>query len=61
MLDGKFAFILLDKATNRVYAGRDHMGICPLYIAYGHDGSVWFASEVRLQRACCGVSVCVRD
>ena len=47
MLDGKFAFILFDKPTGRVYAARDHMGICPLYIAYGHDGSVWFASEMK--------------
>ena len=47
MLDGKFAFILYDKKNGRVYAGRDHMGICPMYIAYGHDGSVWFASEMK--------------
>jgi asparagine synthase (glutamine-hydrolysing) len=47
MLDGKFAFILRDAKNDRVYAARDHMGICPLYIAYGHDGSVWFASEMK--------------
>jgi asparagine synthase (glutamine-hydrolysing) len=47
MLDGKFAFILRDAKTGCVYAARDHMGICPLYIAYGHDGSVWFASEMK--------------
>ena len=47
MLDGKFAFILFDKKEGRVYAARDHMGICPLYIGYGTDGSVWFASEMK--------------
>ena len=47
MLDGKFAFILYDKKNGRVYAGRDHMGICPMYIGYGTDGSVWFASEMK--------------
>lgn len=47
MLDGKFAFILFDKPAKRVYAARDHMGLCPLYIGYGVDGSVWFASEMK--------------
>jgi asparagine synthetase B (glutamine-hydrolysing) len=42
-----FAFILFDHAASTVFAARDHMGICPLYIAYGHDGSVWFASEMK--------------
>jgi asparagine synthase (glutamine-hydrolysing) len=26
---------------------RDHIGICPLYIGWGADGSVWFASEFK--------------
>ena len=30
-----------------MFAARDHMGICPLYIAHGTDGSVWFASEMK--------------
>jgi len=47
MLDGKFAFAVLEKETGVVYAGRDHMGLCPLYVGYGHDGSLWFASEMK--------------
>ena len=46
-LDGKFAFVLFDKTRKQVYAARDHLGICPLYIAHGYDGSVWFASEMK--------------
>lgn len=47
MLDGKFSFVVYDDKNKRIYAGRDHMGICPMYIAYGKDGSVWFASEMK--------------
>ncbi len=47
LLDGMFAFILFDREKGTVFASRDHMGICPLYIAYGHDGSVWFSSEMK--------------
>lgn len=47
MLDGKFSFVVYDDKNKRIYAGRDHMGICPMYIAYGTDGSVWFASEMK--------------
>lgn len=47
MLDGKFSFVVYDDKNKRIYAGRDHMGICPMYIGYGKDGSVWFASEMK--------------
>jgi asparagine synthase (glutamine-hydrolysing) len=47
LLDGMFAFVLFDHEASTVFAARDHMGICPMYIAYGHDGSVWFASEMK--------------
>ena len=26
---------------------RDHMGITPLYIGWGDDGSIWVASEMK--------------
>lgn len=29
------------------FAVRDHVGITPLYIGYGADGSVWIASEMK--------------
>jgi hypothetical protein len=47
LLDGMFAFVLWSHEEGTVLAARDHMGICPLYIGYGHDGSVWFASEMK--------------
>ena len=46
-LDGMFAFVIEDRKTGRVLAGRDHMGKIPCYIAYGKDGSVWFSSEMK--------------
>jgi len=47
MMDGKFACVVLDKRSGTVFAARDHMGICPMYMAHGTDGSVWFASEMK--------------
>jgi len=46
-LDGMFAYVIEDRHTGRVVAGRDHMGKIPCYIAYGKDGSVWFSSEMK--------------
>ena len=28
-------------------AARDHCGIKPLYMGYGENGSIWFASELK--------------
>jgi asparagine synthetase B (glutamine-hydrolysing) len=41
------------EADNGVVVGsflviRDHMGITPLYMGYGTDGSIWFASEMKV-------------
>lgn len=47
MLRGMFSFIIYDKKDKSFYALRDHVGITPFYIGYGHDGSVWFASEMK--------------
>lgn len=46
-LDGQFAWVCLDLATGRWIAARDHAGVCPLYIGRHHDGTVWFASEMK--------------
>jgi asparagine synthase (glutamine-hydrolysing) len=46
-LDGMYAFLLSDEKSGEYYAARDHMGIIPLYIGYGRDGSTWFASEMK--------------
>jgi asparagine synthase (glutamine-hydrolysing) len=33
MLDGEFAFVIVDTRTNLVHFARDHMGVKPLYVA----------------------------
>jgi asparagine synthetase B (glutamine-hydrolysing) len=47
MLDGFFAFVLLDQRTKTFYAARDPLGVTCMYIGWGHDGSVWLASEMK--------------
>eukprot|EP00253_Pinus_taeda_P024409 PITA_24409 len=47
MLDGMFSFVLLDTRDQSFIAARDAFGITPLYIGWGFDGSVWFASEMK--------------
>ncbi|XP_019097199.1 PREDICTED: asparagine synthetase [glutamine-hydrolyzing] 3-like isoform X2 [Camelina sativa] len=46
-LDGMFAFVLLDTRDKSYIAVRDAIGVNPLYIGWGIDGSVWFASEMK--------------
>lgn len=46
-LRGMFSFILYDRSTDTYFAARDHMGITPLYIGWGNDGSVYIASEMK--------------
>merc|ERR1711907_521112 len=47
MLDGIFAFVLLDTRTSPPtwIAARDPIGVLPLYYGYRRDGSIMFASE----------------
>jgi asparagine synthase (glutamine-hydrolysing) len=47
MLDGVFSFVLLDTRHNRFMAARDAIGVTPLYIGWGIDGSVWISSEMK--------------
>ncbi|KAK1269290.1 Asparagine synthetase [glutamine-hydrolyzing] 2 [Acorus gramineus] len=47
MLDGMFSFVLLDTRNNTFIAARDPIGITPLYMGWGLDGSIWFASEMK--------------
>ena len=45
-LDGDFAFALAgDKGE--FYAARDPIGVASMYMGWGADGSVWFASEMK--------------
>ncbi|CEM36405.1 unnamed protein product [Vitrella brassicaformis CCMP3155] len=52
-LDGMFAFIVSDAATGEFMAARDPLGICPLYIGHGPDGSVMFGSEMKVMWDAC--------
>eukprot|EP00922_Rhytidocystis_sp_ex-Travisia-forbesii_P033482 GHVS01049743.1.p1 GENE.GHVS01049743.1~~GHVS01049743.1.p1 ORF type:complete len:426 (-),score=34.89 GHVS01049743.1:810-2087(-) len=57
-LDGMFAFVISDETTQQYMAARDPIGICPLYVGYHTDGSMWFASEMKsLTRDCSRVEV----
>jgi hypothetical protein len=47
MLDGMFSFVVLDKRSDSFFAARDPIGITPLYIGWGKDGSVWVSSEMK--------------
>ncbi|KAF5200630.1 Asparagine synthetase [glutamine-hydrolyzing] [Thalictrum thalictroides] len=47
MLDGMFSFVLLDTRDKSFIAARDAIGITPLYMGWGLDGSTWFASEMK--------------
>ena len=55
LLDGMYAFVVVDFEKGEVFAARDHMGICPMYYGFGADGSAWFSSEMK-----CLVDDCVR-
>lgn len=46
-LRGMFSFILYDRKEDLYYVCRDHMGITPLYIGWGNDGSIYLASEMK--------------
>ena len=46
-LRGMFSFILYDKAKDLYFICRDHVGITPLYIGWGNDGSVYVSSEMK--------------
>lgn len=52
MLDGMFAFILYDARSGTYLAARDPIGICSMYIGWHHDGSTWFASEMKALEDC---------
>ncbi len=47
MLDAEFALIIYDKAHDRYIAGRDPIGIRPLFYGYDQNGTIVFASEAK--------------
>ena len=53
LLDGDFAFVLFDKKNKRILAGRDPIGIVPLYYGYTSCGEIVFSSEMKsLENIC---------
>jgi len=50
---GMFAFVLWDMKKDLYIVARDTVGIIPLYMGWGHDGSVQVSSELKaLHKAC---------
>ena len=47
MLDGVFAFVLIDKETNSAYVARDIYGVRPLFIGT-RDEQIGIASELKM-------------
>lgn len=47
MLDGVFAFILLDTANKKVFLGRDTYGVRPMFRAMTEDGFLAVCSEAK--------------
>lgn len=47
LLDGVFAFILIDNDKNQVFACRDPFGVRPMFISYEDNGEIGFASEMK--------------
>ncbi len=53
MLGSEFACLVYDNDKKTLIAGRDPMGIRPLFYGYGEDGAIMFASEAcNLQGLC---------
>jgi len=46
-LDGLFAFVISNSENGEFLAARDPIGVNPMYIGWGRDGSLWFASEFK--------------
>jgi asparagine synthase (glutamine-hydrolysing) len=53
MLDGMFSFVFVDLRDKSFIAARDPIGITPLYLGWGNDGAVYFASEMKALKDDC--------
>jgi asparagine synthetase B (glutamine-hydrolysing) len=56
MLDGVFAFVLYDTRNNTYMAARDAIGVNPLYIGWGSDGTICSQTTKPLARQILHVS-----
>jgi asparagine synthase (glutamine-hydrolysing) len=52
-LKGIFSFVLYDKSKKEIIAGRDHMGIIPLYHGWEASGQYYVASELKALEGIC--------
>ena len=52
-LNGIFAFVLYDSATDDYLIARDPIGVIPLYIGHDSDGTVYVASELKALEGQC--------
>jgi asparagine synthase (glutamine-hydrolysing) len=53
LLNGIFAFILLDEEKDCYYLCRDHIGIMPLYAGRDSQNNHWIASEMKALHDVC--------
>jgi asparagine synthase (glutamine-hydrolysing) len=53
MIDGIFAFVLVDDKTDHFLIARDHIGIIPLYYGFDLAGNLWVASELKALQGMC--------
>lgn len=47
MFDGQFSLVVVHEDSPHWIAARDHIGICPLFVGFHADGTMWFASEMK--------------
>ena len=47
MLDGVFAFVILNNKTGEIYIGRDPIGVRSLYYGKNNNGDIIISSEMK--------------
>jgi len=50
-VNGMFAFAIYDEDEDYFIVARDPVGIIPLYMGWGSDGSLWFGASYELLHA----------